>query len=91
MKYQYVEVSYFDGEGVIFGIRCQPISVRQLLEMCGIDYTNSTIGKQQKVVGLDYIVADGDQIALYPPLRVDPKQKRRRLVESKKQHRKRME
>lgn len=91
MKYQYVEIAYLVEEGIILGVRCAPqTTVAQLLDECGIPHQGFDVGIHQKLVSLSDTVKDGDRIELYPPLQVDPKQKRRRLVEHRKQYKKAM-
>ena len=87
MNYQYVEVAYFQDEGKVLGLRVLNESVEKILCKLGIDYTNCQIGINGSVVDMDYMVKTGDRIEVYPVLRVDPKVKRRRLVESRKNNR----
>ncbi len=91
MKYQYVEVVYLGEEGTVFGVQCSPkITVQQLLDDCGVSYQGLEIGIHQRLVSLSDTVKDGDRVELYSPLQVDPKQKRRRLVEHRKRYKKHM-
>ena len=84
MNYQYVEVAYFHDEGKVAGLRVVNESVASILNKLDIDYTNCEVGINGKTISMDQLVVSGDRIEVYPILRVDPKVKRRRLVESRK-------
>jgi putative ubiquitin-RnfH superfamily antitoxin RatB of RatAB toxin-antitoxin module len=85
MKYHYVEVAYSSGvEGKVCGLHVGPATVEEVLLLCQIPYQGYDIGINGTLVSLDTPIKDADRIELYPPLRVDPKTKRIRLVERRK-------
>ncbi|MEC7030618.1 MAG: RnfH family protein [Pseudomonadota bacterium] len=90
MNYLYVEVALWEGEGVIFGVKCLQVSIKQLLDDCAVSYDGCLVGCNGKKVALSEMIKDGDRVAIYPALQVDPKQKRRLLVENRKYRKKRI-
>ena len=60
------------------------MNISQLLNDLKLGYDRDRIGVYGELVTVDYILKDGDRVELYLPLKVDPKEKRRRLVEHKR-------
>lgn len=46
--------------------------------MPGFDITTQVVGLQGRQVTLEALVTDGDRVEIYRPLKVDPKERRRR-------------
>lgn len=86
MKFQYIEVAYYDGvSGLLFGLKVdQGFNAGQVLDFCGIDYKHYKLGVRGENINSDHVLQDGDRVELYPALRVDPREKRRRLEERRK-------
>ncbi|MCP8352073.1 RnfH family protein [Candidatus Synchoanobacter obligatus] len=82
MSCQYVEVAWYDGHtGCICGLQVGLVTVAEALRILELEFIESYVGVNGKLVAGDYLLNEGDRIALYPPLLVDPKEKRRRLLE----------
>ena len=82
MSYQYVEVAWYDGiTGCICGLKIGKITVSEALKLLELEYTDSGVGVNGQLVACDHVLSEGDRIEVYPPLLVDPKEKRRRLLE----------
>lgn len=65
-------------------------SVEQAIRASGIreavpaEFEPASVGVFGRVVALDAPVRDGDRVELYRPLKIDPKQARRRRAEKQK-------
>ena len=61
------------------------IEISGILEQCNeISLSTNQVGVFGEVVSLDQIVAAGDRIEIYRPLKMDPMQARRLRAESKR-------
>ena len=85
MNLNYIEVAYFkEGAGHLLGVKVPAgMSVEGILKHCDIDNAHG-VGVWGKMVELNHVPKDQDRIEIYPPLQIDPREKRRRLVESKR-------
>lgn len=85
-QYLYVEVAYYSEEGVVLGLQVEESTVKEVLDYISVAYVDCKVGVNGKEVDLNHQLSSGDRIEIYPPLKVDPKVKRRRLVANRKKH-----
>jgi putative ubiquitin-RnfH superfamily antitoxin RatB of RatAB toxin-antitoxin module len=87
-----VEVVYADAQGEV-GRHVDIASgttVQDAIETSGIrsalppGFTLASVGIFGRVVAMNALLRDGDRVELYRPLRIDPKQARRRRAEKPK-------
>lgn len=80
----YVEVAYTENnQGLLCGWKFEKQSIRSILAFLNIPLKNS-VGVDGKIVDLEYVIDKNCRIAVYPDLRIDPIEKRKRLVENKR-------
>lgn len=88
MNYHYIEIAYCDkDEGYIFGLRTEAKSIGEILQMCKIERNDCVIGIKGELVDEDTVIDQDCRIELFPPLRIDPIEKRKRLVETRRKKR----
>jgi|GEM_PF-4100810 putative ubiquitin-RnfH superfamily antitoxin RatB of RatAB toxin-antitoxin module len=81
----YVEMTYFhNGEGLIFGLKTQLKTVLSLCQYMGLDCDDVKVGIDGEIVNWDTMIDKDCRIELYPKLRIDPKLRRKRLVEARR-------
>ena len=80
---QYIEVALFDKEARVFTVAFEAPVLQDILDMVDIS-PNHTVGVNGELQSKDYRLTSGDRVEIYPPLQIDPKEKRRRLVERKR-------
>jgi len=81
---RYIEVAEFvDGEGLVWGIRLDKPLLSDVLELIELP-KGATVGVNGVTKPLDYQLEENDRVEVYPKLKVDPKEKRRRLVANKR-------
>jgi putative ubiquitin-RnfH superfamily antitoxin RatB of RatAB toxin-antitoxin module len=81
-----VEVAYADGSVQILravvvaagATAGQAIEASQILDAVPTGFTLAKVGIFGRLVALDAVLQDGDRVELYRPLRLDPKEARRR-------------
>lgn len=80
----YVEIAYFQNEGKVFGFMSSERKVSDICKEMGIDTGNMVIGVDGEEVPSDHVIKSSCRIELYPPLQIDPKERRERIVETKR-------
>ena len=82
MNKYYIEIAYCDADrGYVCGIKIPPEkTVLAILQMCQIEAADCAVGINGQAVSLDTVVTEDCRIELYPPLQIDPIEKRKRLV-----------
>ncbi len=87
-----VEVAYADEKVQLLHVAVVPagatagqaIEASKILESVPQGFTMSKIGIFGRIVVLDETLNDGDRVELYRPLRLDPKEARRRRAAARK-------
>ena len=87
-----VEVAYADENVQLLRVAVVPagatagqaIEASKILESVPRDFTISKIGIFGRIVALGEALNDGDRVELYRPLRLDPKEARRRRAAARK-------
>lgn len=83
MKY-YVEIAYTeDGKGILLCQQFTSQSIASILAYLEIEHTGA-VGVDGKMVSVSYQIHQSCRIELYPALKVDPIEKRKRLVEHRR-------
>lgn len=80
---QYIEVALFDQEARVFTVAFQAPILQDILDMVDIPHSHM-VGVNGAIQPKDYRLTTGDRVEVYPPLQIDPKEKRRRLVERRR-------
>lgn len=57
------------------------IAAAGVMEACGLDPARLDAGIWSRRTALDAVLADGDRVELYRPLRIDPKEARRQRAQ----------
>lgn len=80
---QYIEVALCDKEARVFTVAFEAPILQDVLDMVNIPHSHM-VGVNGELQSKDYRLTSGDRVEIYPPLQIDPKEKRRRLVERKR-------
>lgn len=81
----YVEIAYCDQDkGFVFGYKTKAQSIQSLYQELNLTISNITVGINGEIVDWDYWIDKKCRIEFYPELRVDPIEKRKRLVAAKR-------
>lgn len=83
----YVEIAYTDGEeGYVLGCKTPSVSLEALCESMGINIIGHTLGIGGERVDSDTKISKSCRVEIYPPLRINPIERRKRLVQAKRKN-----
>lgn len=84
----YVEIAYFEEEGIVLGCMSSETTVSELCVKMGISTENYIVGVDGLAVPLEHRITASCRIELYPPLQINPMERRKRIVEIKRKRKK---